>query len=149
VPATEAELARKTKEADRYSSNIKNGAQLKEQSDTLAAARKDIDARLVRSSQLGVNTQFFFKVENETESKLIDFRQNGVVATKGAKTVYSPVGFSVAVQGEMVNLLHFLRHLESGAHFSRILNATCMRSGKEAHRGGLTLTLNVELLGIP
>lgn len=149
VPGAEAELAQKTKEADRYSANIKNGAQLKEHYDALAAAGKEIEARLVRASQLGVNNQFFFKLENETGVKLIDFRQNGIPAVKGGKSIYSPVGFSVSVQGEMVSLLRFLRQLESGLHYSRILSATCMPSGKEPRRGGLTLTLTIELLGLP
>jgi hypothetical protein len=149
VPAAEAELAQKTKEADRYSANIKNGAQLKEQYEALAAATKEVDSRLVRANQLGLNNQFFFKLESETGSKLIDFRQNGLVAPKGAKTIYSPVGFSVAVQGEMVSLMRFLRQLESGAHYSRIMSATCMPGGKEPRRGSLTLTLSVELLGLP
>lgn len=149
MPAAEAELAQKTSEADRYGNNLKNAVQLKEQHDALAAATKEVESRLVRASQLGVNNQYFFKLENETGTKLVDFRQGGLLAAKGAKANFAPVAFSVSVQGEMNQLLHFLRLLESGAHYCRIQSATFLPAGASAKKGLLTLTLNLELLGLP
>ncbi|MDO8539905.1 MAG: hypothetical protein Q7S40_05640 [Opitutaceae bacterium] len=148
VPAAEADLAQKTAEADRYSSNIKNAGQLKEQHDTLVGATKEIDGRLVRASQLGVNNQYFFKLESATGAKLVDFRQGGLIAPKGGKAVFSPVAFTVSVQGEIPQLMHFLRLLESGAHYCRVQTATCMAASGTSKRM-LTLTLNLELLGLP
>lgn len=149
VPAAEAELTQRTAEADRFSANIKNAAQLKEQHETLVTAAKEIDSRLVRASQLGLNNQYFFKLENETGAKLVDFRQGGLLATKGGKTNFSPVAFTVSVQGELAQLMHFLHLLEGGAHYCRVQSATCLPAGGAAKRGLLTLTLNLELLGLP
>jgi hypothetical protein len=148
VPAAEAELAQRTSEADRYAANIKNAAQLKEQYEALVAATEEIDSRLVRASQLGVNNQYFFKLESETGTKLVDFRQGGLLAAKGAKTNFSPVAFTVSIQGELPQLMHFLHLLESGTHYFRVQSATCLPAGA-ATRGLLTLTLNLELLGQP
>lgn len=149
VPAAEAELAQRTAEADRYSANIKNAAQLKEQHEALVTAAKEIDSRLVRASQLGVNNQYFFKLENETGTKLVDFRQGGLMAVKGGKPNFNPVAFTVAVQGELPQLMHFLHLLESGAHYCRVQSATCLPAGGTGAKRLLTLTLNLELLGLP
>lgn len=149
VPAAEAELAQKSAEADRYGANIKNAAQLKEQHEALVTATKVIDSRLVRASQLGLNNQYFFKLENETGTKLVDFRQGGLLAVKGAKPNFNPVAFTVSVQGELPQLMHFLHLLESGTHYCRVQGATCLPAGGGQKRGLLTLTLNLELLGLP
>jgi hypothetical protein len=149
VQETENELAQRTTEADRYALNGKNAIQLKEQLEALVAANKEVDSRIVRAGQLGLNHQYFYKVFGETGVKQIDLRQTGLATVaKGAKNVYVPVGFSVSVQGEYPQILRFLRHLESGARYCRVLAATCNAPGGD--RGGLlTLSLNLELLGQP
>lgn len=149
VEETEAELAQRTAEAERYSLNGKNAIQLKEQLEALTAANKEVDARIVRAGQLGLNHQYFYKLFGETGVKQIDLRQTGLAAVaKGAKNVFVPVGFSVSVQGDYSQILRFLRHLESGAKYCRVLSATC--NSPAGDRGGpLTLSLNLELLGQP
>jgi len=98
IPAANTELEQKTDEAERLASNINNAAQLKEQYETLVAANKEIDSRIIRANQLAANAQFWFKVEADTGVKLIgDPRQTTTAPTKG-KGTYSPVGFNVAVR---------------------------------------------------
>jgi hypothetical protein len=148
LPEAEELLARKSAEADRYAANIKNSALLNEQLEELVAAVKELDGRLVQASQLGVNNQYFFKLESDTGTKLIDFHQRGIPATKGPKTNFSPVAFTVALQGDLPQLLSFLRLLENGTHYARVNSATCSLAGVD--RGGrLTLSLSLELLGVP
>lgn len=148
IPESEAELAGRSAEAERFAANIKNAAQLKEHLDALVAANKEIDARIVRAGQLGINNQYFFKLESETGTKLVDFRQSPLQAVKGAKTVFAPVPFTVSVQGTLPQLFEFLHRLESGAHYCRVMSATC--GVASANRGGvITLGLNLELLGLP
>ena len=148
-PAAEAELTQKSTEAERYALNIKNSDKLKEQVDALVVADKEIESRLVRYNQLGVNNQYFFKLESETGVKLVDFRQSSLQpAAKGAKTTFIPVGFSVSVQGNLAQLMEFLHRLEGGAHYCRVLSATC--AGNSANRNApLTLALTLEMLGLP
>ena len=149
IPVAEAELAQKSTEADRYDLNIKNAAQLKEQVAALAGASKEIESRLVHYNQLGVNNQYFFKLESDTGVKLIDFRQGSLQpAAKGAKTAFIAVGFSVSVQGNLAQILEFLHQLEGGAHYCRVLMATC--TGNSSSRNApLTLALSLEMLGLP
>jgi hypothetical protein len=146
LPAAEATLAEKSAEADRYAANISHSKELKEQFDALVAANKEIDSRLVRASQLGINSQYFYQLERETGVKLLDSRPG--IVPKGAKTTFVPVPFNVAAQGSLTQLFQFLYYLESGARYSRVLNATFATSGNN-RSDPLTLSLSIELLGLP
>jgi hypothetical protein len=143
----EERLAEKSATGERYAANIKNSAQLEEDFARLSAANKEIDARAVQINQLGINSQFFYKLEGETGVKLIDFRQNTQTGSKG-KGAFIPVAFTVSVQGDLPQLLRFLRLLESGAHYCRVLTAT-MNANATSRSNPMTLTLSLELLGTP
>lgn len=147
IPAAEAELAQKSAEGERYAANIRNSEQLNEQYAILVAANKEIDARAVRVSQFGANSQFFYKLESESGVKLADPSQTTRSAPKG-KTLFVPVAFSISAQGDMPQLVHFLRLLEGGTRYSRVLTASINQSGVN-RSAPLTMTLNVELLGVP
>lgn len=143
----EADLVEKAAKGERYAANMRNAAELEEQLNVVTAANKEIASRAVRIDQLGTNSQYFYKLEGDTGVKLIDFRQTTQSVPK-AKTTFIPVGFSVSVQGELAQILQFLRLIESGAHYSRVLSASI--SGNTATRSGpLTMTLSLELLGTP
>ncbi len=149
IPTAEAELAQKSAESQRLALNITYSAQLKEQWDALAAANKEIDTRIIHAIQVGINTQYFYKLESDSGVKLVDFRTLPTsVPVKGAKSAFMPVGFNVSVQGSLPQVLDFLRALESGTRYSRVLTASL--SGAPANRKSpLTLSLSVELLGLP
>jgi hypothetical protein len=149
IPEAEAELTQKTAEADRYATNIKNSTQLKEQFETLVAANKEIDSRIIRASQLAVNYQYIFKIVAESGVKLIDQRQGSIGSgAKTGKNAFSPVTYSVSIQGDMSQVMHFLALLESGARYIRVLTATCTVPGND-RAGPLTLNLSFEILGVP
>lgn len=149
MPAAEADLLQKSAEADRHGANLKAAAQLKEQLDALIAANKEIDSRVVRGGQIAINTQFFYKLSSETGVKLNDFRQAPPAAPgKGPKTVFTPVGFTVSTSGSLEQLIDFLHRLEGGAHYCRVNSAT-VAAPTGNRTGPLTMTLNLELLGVP
>lgn len=149
VPAAESELAQKSAEAERLAQNLKYSAQLKEHLDAVLEAGKTVDSRIIRASQVGTNTQYFYQLESDTGVKMVDFRPQGSSApAKGAKSVYSPVAFIVSVQGTLPQILDFVRQLEGGARYTRVVTASV--STVPANRTGpLTLSLVVELLGLP
>jgi hypothetical protein len=149
ISAAEALLAEKSAQAEKYSLNIKYSAQLKEQFETLTLANRNVDGRLMRASQQGVNTQYFYKLERETGVKLMSFGQSPTSPpAKGSKAAYVPVTFNVAVQGTMAQVLDFLRQLEGGTHFVRTLTASC-NTNAATRQGPLTLNLSVQMLGLP
>lgn len=156
IPGAEAELALRSADRDRIKLNLKYSAQLTEQLEALTTSVKEIESRLIRPSQLGANTQYFYKLEKDTGVKIVDLRQantptaasnpGGPVAARAQKVVFVPVQFSVSVQGTMPQILGFLRQLENGSHYCRVLTASF--SGNAASRGPvLTLGLSLELLG--
>jgi hypothetical protein len=149
IPEAEAELTQKIADAERLATNLKYSEKLKEQLEALAAANKEIEAKIIRQSQVGINSQYFYKLESETGVKMVNFVPSSLAApAKGAKANYIPVGFAVSVQGTLQQILDYLRLLESGSHFSRVLTAQI--SGNPANRkANLTLSLNLELLGLP
>lgn len=148
IPAAEEELTRKSAEAEKYALNIKYSAQLKEQFEALSAGNKKIESRLTRASQQGVNTQYFYKIERETGVKIVSFGQGATSPTNAPKPAYVAVGFNVAVQGTLPQILDFLRHLENGTHYCRVLTANCTVN-PGARNSPLTLSLTLELLGLP
>ena len=151
VPAAEADLDQQSVEAERLASNLKNATLLQEQLDAMIAAGKQVESRLVHPGDLAKNQQYFYKLEADTGTK-IDCHQNALPADKDRKTLYLSVPYSVNVQGDYSQILNFLRKLESGAHYCRVLSATLTTGGSGAGEGTevpLTLTLNLELLGQP
>ncbi len=148
IPAAEDLLLQKSAEAERYALNVKNGNQLKEQFEAITQWNKVIETRMVRVSQFGNNTQFFQQLRRDTGVNLVDFRQSTTAANlpKGSKTAFIPVMFSVSVQGTLPQILDFMRLLETGTHYCRVLTASMSITSRT---GPLTLSLNLELLGLP
>jgi hypothetical protein len=155
VPESETLLDQQASLGERINANILNGAELADQFASISASRQQIEARLIHPDELAKNLQFFYKLEADTGTKLIDLRQNQLPAGKpgagGSKSPYIGVGYAVAVRGEYTRLLDFLRRLESGQRFCRIMTANITMSGStEKDRGNeLTLNLGLELLGQP
>jgi hypothetical protein len=148
LPDAEADMTQKSAAAERIASNLKYSTQLKEQADGLVAANTAIDARIIRASQLGANTQYFYKLEADTGVKLLDLRQVTASVAKPAKGSFSPVAFAVTVQGTFPQVIEFLRQVENGTHYCRVMTAVCS-SNPSSRNLPLTLALNLELLGVP
>lgn len=148
VPESEAELAQKSAEGERYAANLKYATQLQEHYDALVAANKAIDARIVRASQFGKNLQYFYKLESETGVKLTtDPRISPPAAKKDPKAAYVSIPCNLSVQGTLPQLLGFLRRLENGTHYCRVLNVSLVPAPDR--NAPLSLSLNLELLGLP
>jgi hypothetical protein len=145
----ETTLEAKTAEAQKYATNIQYSTQLKEQVDAITGYNKTIKSRIIRASQIGTNTQYFYKIEGDTKIKMIDVRQlSPSIMPKPAKGSYLPVSFAVSVTGDLNLILTFLRQVENGAHYCRVMTATL--TGNPAQRNSpLTLALSLELLGTP
>lgn len=148
VPESEAELVQKSTEGERYAANLKSATQLQEHYDAIVAANKEIDARIVRYSQLAVNLRYFYKLESDTGVKLTtDPRISAPAAKKDPKAAFVAIPCNLSVQGTLPQLLSFLRRLESGTHYCRVLTVSL---GGSANRSApLNLTLTLELLGLP
>ena len=148
----QAEYEAKSSEAQRMISNVSVSKTLPAEVAEIQVATKDLESRLIKDGQLAVNLQYFYKLEAETEVKLLDVRQNPRNRA-AAKTTYAGVPFNVNVQGTYKNVMAFLQRVEKGRHFCRILSASFSKSsiGGEGQGSsqGLTMALSIELLVQP
>lgn len=151
LPEAESTLADRSAEGERLQANVENSSQLKEQYAALVAANQTIQYRLIRQGELAENLQHFYKLEAETTTKFTDLRQTGVPrAPKGApKTNFVPIGFTVTLTGEYAAAIDFLRRVENGAPYSRVLDCSIVPPGGTERSGSVTFRLDIELLGLP
>jgi hypothetical protein len=152
-------LALKNTEARKLKTNIANSTGLEEQLKLLRAANGKVVERLMLESDLATNQQYFYKIESETGVKLTDLRPGGVGSQPqgrgvAAKPLYPPVSYTCSVQGSYHQIILFLRRLEDGDHFARILSANLSLAGGNVADAAtnladpsLTLILTVEFLG--
>src|SRR5437868_926224 len=72
----QAEYDAKSDEAKKMVSNVAASKTLPAEVAEIQMATKDLEGRLIKDGQLAVNLQYFYKLEAETEVKLLDVRQN-------------------------------------------------------------------------
>jgi len=150
IDTDQADYDEKAAHAAKIISNVSAAKNLPEQVQEIQAATKELESRLVRGGQLAINLQYFYKLEAETNVKLIDVRPNAVPKSNG--TAYVGIPFSVTVQGSFNQVMLFLNRLENGRHFCRITNTNFNRSsagGADAVQNGMIVSLNLDLLGQP
>ncbi len=155
VEESHAAFSAKSAEATTILANVKNAEKLPSQVAEIQELTKELDGRLLRTGQLAANLQYFYKLEAETEVKLIDVRQ-GTPLPKSGKSLFIAIPFNVAVQGPFKQVAIFLQKLENGpyfCHFTSVNFARSISSSETPKPGtdplGTTLTLNLELLGLP
>ncbi len=148
----------KSAESSRLANNISHAVQLDDHVRALEEANKVVIGRLVNPQDLAINLQYFYKLEAETGVKLLDTRP---VESRGAakavvKGVYTPVQYAITLQGRYEQTLAFLRRLERGTIFCRIISGTLgqaqlsgsdSQSTQEKVSDDTAMSLTVELLG--
>jgi len=152
VDAAAQRYEEKQTEARKVNDNLRFAQGLAEQTAELKQAGAEFETRLVRASQLASNLQFFYRLESETGVKLLDVRQNPIpVPRTGApKTQYSPVPFTLSVQGTYPQIFDFVRRVEAGSYFTRFTNVTVTKAASDqGFSDRLNVSLALEMLGQP
>jgi Tfp pilus assembly protein PilO len=156
LQSTEAVLGEKAAEGERLKSNVTYSTNMAEHLAQITAANDAVSKRLVRSSELAINLQYFYKIEAETGVKLGDLQQQASTPSKDApKGAYTTVPYSARLEGSFTNILMFLRRLEQGWYYSRIISASVETSGGDGADAGakasdiVQLNITLELLGKP
>lgn len=141
-------------EAQKMEINVRNLVGLEEQTQGLQEAARQLDARLIRANQLANNLQIFYRLEAETNVKLMDIRQGAIPPLRPGtqRGIYSPIPFTMTVQGTYAAVHTFVRRLEASPHFTRFNQITFTKAdaGRSASGGGsMTVTMTIEMLGTP
>lgn len=148
------QLKQKEVEGQGILDDIRNGANLAEQYDALTATTKDLESRLVHSSERARNQQYFYRLESDTGVKEFNLQPTSITPPPlhGPKPIYTGIGYTISVQGDFHQILDFVSRLESGQHFYRLISGTVTREGVRGaaeSTGAITLTLNLNFLGLP
>lgn len=154
ISLSQTEYEAKSSEAAKMISNVKNAPGLAEQVTEMQELGKELDARLVKASQLAVNLQYFYKLEADHGVKFLDVRQTTPARPArgpAPKTIFTPVPFTLSVEGTYEQLVKFLGDLQNGRHLCRINSAVFNKPNSATNSAStpLTLALNLELLGQP
>ncbi|MDB6115915.1 MAG: hypothetical protein JWQ83_1517 [Lacunisphaera sp.] len=148
IEESQAEYEAKSTDAAKILANVRFADKLPEQVAEIQALTKELEGRLLRSGQLAVNLQYFYKLEAENEVKLLDVRQGNPV--KGGKVLYVGIPYTIGVQGPYKQVVAFLQRLENGPHFCRFTIMNFAKGGgAAADTSSMTVNLNCELLGVP
>jgi hypothetical protein len=147
-------LKQREEEGQKILNDIRSGSNLAEQHESLLAAAKEFESRLVRGTERARNQQYFYRIESETGVKEVSLQPNSAnpIQLKGPKKLYAGVGYTVSVQGDYRQVLDFIGRIESGTHFYRLITGSVSRQGQRGapdSTNTLALTLNLELLGMP
>lgn len=155
VSEAQAAYQAREDEAQKMELNVRHLAGLAEQTAELQESARQLEARVVRSSQLANNLQLFYRLENETGVRLLDSRQGNLPTPRSGapRGLYVPVPFTVAAQGTFAQVHAFLHRLESAPHFLRLSQVTLTKldAGRTdgLSTGQMSVSLNVEMLGTP
>jgi len=153
-PEAEERLSLVNEEADRLALNLKNSAQLAEQMASLEESMGLINAKLMQSTALALNQQYFYKLVSDTGTKLLELRQGTVLPNAKKENGFVPIPFVVSVQGEYPKVMAFLQNLESGSYILRIVTVNIAPvpgtslyedSGTEM----INMSISLEVLGVP
>lgn len=147
-------LTQQEAEGKRIEKNLLNGASLERDMASLSAGLAKLEAKLIRSDDVGTNQQYFYELVSITGVKLSVLRPLGLARTKikgkAPTSNYQPFGYSVVVEGSFAQTLAFLQTLEAGGRHFRLVDYSMQRGAQGqdpgAKSGSVVLNLNLELL---
>jgi len=156
VTNVSAEVATQDAEGARLRENVRDSAKLPGQLEELTNVNAAIRSRLVDPNDLAGNQQYCYKFETESGVRLVDLRRisnNQISAGTNAKPgIYSSLTYAMSVQGTYEQVLAYLRKLESGPRFCRILDGNLVlqnnQNSNDNPRPLLMLSLTVEFLAM-
>jgi Tfp pilus assembly protein PilO len=127
---------------------LARGSQLRAELAITRAAAQRINENLVVEKNVPENFWYFYKIEQDTQTKLDQLQQRpAVLSETGAPAAYKRVPYSLKITGTFNTAIGYLQRLEIGPRFCRINSFTIQR--QDPTTGGVALQLDLELLAIP
>jgi hypothetical protein len=145
LTARQQEQAR---EGDNMLKMIARGSQIRAELTAARAATQRIAANLVVEKNIPENFWYFYKIEQDTQAKLVELQQRpALLQDTGAPTSYKRVPYVLKFSGPFRSVVSALEHLEFGPRIGRIDAFQMMRQDPVTDH--VTLQLDFELLGVP
>lgn len=103
-----------------------------------------MDDNLVVEDALAENLWYFYKLEEQTKTRLPELHQLSSPAGD-TSALYKRIPYTLRATGNFDQVASFLLALETGPRLVNIVSFNCARTG--AGGGGLALDLGIEVLG--
>jgi Tfp pilus assembly protein PilO len=138
----------RTREGERMLGFIARGSQLRSETATIRAAAQRITENLVVEKNIPENFWYFYKMEQDTQTKLTELQQRPApVSDTAAPVAYKRVPYSLRITGGFRPVMAYLQRVETGARFGRINSFVLQR--QDATSSNMLLVLDLDLLAFP
>jgi len=136
------------REGDNMLKMISRGSQLRTELANARAATQRIAKNLVVEKNIPENFWYFYKIEQDTQAKLIELQQRpALLQDSGAPASYKRVPYALKFSGSFRSVVAALQRLEFGPRIGRIDGFQMMR--QDPTTDNVVLHLDFELLGFP
>ena len=144
----EALQQKRAREGDTMLKSIARGSQLRTELAAARTATQRITENLVVEKNIPENFWYFYKIERDTQVKLIELQQRPTsLQDTDTAVTYKRVPYSLRLTGSYRSVIAYLQRLENGSHFGRITSFLLQR--QDPKTSDVTLQINLELLGFP
>ena len=138
----------RAREGERMLGFIARGAQLRSEAAIIRAAAQRITENLVVEKNIPENFWYFYKIEQETQTKLTELQQRpAFVPDTGTPTAYKRVPYSLRITGGFRPVVAYLQKIETGSRFGRLNSFVLQR--QDAAGANVLLVVDLDLLAFP
>lgn len=148
----EQEQARldRAKEGEAMLELLVGGTSQRQELAIVQEAARRIDENLVAESDLAGNNWYFYKLEEQTKSRLLENRQQSA-ATNDNSTLFKRIPWTLRVVGTYEQVTSYLLALETGPRLVSVtafsLSRNSAGAGMASNSGLLSLEMSIEMLG--
>lgn len=138
----------RAREGERMLNFVARGAQLRSEAAAIRAAAQRITENLVVEKNIPENFWYFYKIEQETQTKLTELQQRPAsVPDTGTPTAFKRVPYSLRITGGFRPVIAYLQKVETGSRFGRINSFVLQR--QDGTGANVLLVLDLDLLAFP
>lgn len=128
--------------------NTRNAAELPSQVERLEKSLEVIDSMLFHPEARAINTNFFYRMEEEADVRVVQVRQGSVAAPEGNRQ-YATIEYTLVAEGQFTDLVQFVYNLRTVDAFIDVRQfdiRSVQGSGTAGGSGNLTLSCTVRVL---
>jgi Tfp pilus assembly protein PilO len=135
-------------DGDRMLKEIARASQFRTELASARAAAQRITENLVVEKNIPENFWYFYKIEQDTQTKLTELQQRPTAPLEATvPTTYKRVPYSLKLTGSFASAMAYLQRVESGSRLGRVNSFQLQRLSPAA--SNVVLQLDLELLGFP
>ena len=144
IDTQEAARIDRAKEGEAMLDLLVGGSTQRSELEAAREAARRIEENLIVEADLAGNQWYFYKIEEQTKTRLMELHPQSSPTTDGA-TLYKRVPYSLRVSGTFEQVSAYLLALETGPRLANITSFGYSRRDRDTP--GVVLELSLELLG--